>query len=69
MKTQHSKAYGMQKSGTRRELNSNTGLPQATRKISNKQSNTIPKRTRKRRTNKTQSQLKEGNNKNQSGNK
>ena len=39
----------------KREVYSNTILPQKTRKISNKQSNLTPKGTRARRTNKTQS--------------
>ena len=43
-------------------------LPQETRKISNKQSNPIPKRNRKTKTNNTQSEYKEGNNKDQSRN-
>ena len=42
-----------------REVYSNTILPGETRNISNKQSNLTPKGTRERRTNKTQSQLKE----------
>ena len=46
-----------------------TSLPQETRKISNKKSNLTPKGTRERRTNKTQSQQKERNNKDQSTNK
>ena len=40
---------------SKREVYSNTSLPQETRKISNKQSNPTPKGTRERRTNKTQS--------------
>ena len=48
---------------------SNVGLPQETRKISNKQPNVPSKGIRKRRTNKAQSQQKEGNNKDQRGNK
>ena len=57
------------KSTSKREAYSGTSLPQETRKILNKQSNFIPKGTRERRTNKTQRQQKEGNNKDQSGNK
>ena len=60
---------GCNKSSSKREVHSNTGLPQETGKISNKQPNLPPKRIRKRRTNKTQSQQKEGNNKDQGGNK
>ena len=37
------------KSSTKREVYSNTGLPQQTRKISNKQSNSAPKGTGKGR--------------------
>ena len=37
-------------SSYKREVHSNTGLPQKTRKISNKQPNLPPKRIRKRRT-------------------
>ena len=44
------------KSHSKREVYSNTGLPQQTRKISNKQANSTPKGTGKRRTNKAQNQ-------------
>ena len=44
---------GCHKSSSKREVYSNTILPQETRKISNKQSNLTPKGTRERRTNKT----------------
>ena len=37
------------KSSSKREVYSNTSLPQETRKISNKQSNLTPKGTRERR--------------------
>ena len=47
IKTQLLKIYGTQK-----EIHSSTGLPQETRKISNKQSKLIPKGTRKLSTNK-----------------
>ena len=57
------------KSGSKREVYSNTGLSQQTRKISNKQSNNAPKGTGKRRTNKAPNQQKKGNNKTQSINK
>ena len=53
----------------RREVYSNTILPQETRKISNKQPNLAPKGTRERRKNKMQSQQKERNHKDQSRNK
>ena len=47
---------------------STIGQPQEAGKISNKQSNTTPKWTRKTITNKAQSKEKEGNNKDQSSN-
>ena len=43
------------KSCSKREVYSNTSLPQETRNMSNKQSNLTSKGTRERRTNKTQS--------------
>ena len=49
------KPMGCSKSSPKKEVYSNTILPQETRKISNKQSNLTPKGTRERRTNKTQS--------------
>ena len=49
------KPMGCSKSSSKREVYSNTILPQERRKISNKQSNLTPKGTRERRTNKTQS--------------
>ena len=57
------------KSSSKREVYSDTGLSQQTRKISNKQSNNAPEGTGKRITNKAQNQQKKGNNKNQSRNK
>ena len=45
---------GCSQSSSKKEVYSNTILPQETRKISNKQSNITPKETRERRTNKTQ---------------
>ena len=50
---------GHSKSSSKREVYSDTVLPQETRKISNKQPNLTPTGTRKRRTNKTQRQQKE----------
>ena len=41
---------GCSKSSSYRKIHSNTGLPQKTRKISNKQPNLPPKRIRKRKT-------------------
>ena len=58
----------MQQSSSKREVYSDTRLPQETRKISSKQSNLTPKGNQKKK-NKVQSQLKEGNNKDQNGNK
>ena len=49
------KPMGCMKSSFKREVYSNTNLPQDTRKISNKQSNHTRKAIRERRTNKTQS--------------
>ena len=49
-----------------REVHSDTGLPKKDRKISNKQPNSIPKRTRGTTTNKAQSEQREGNNQDQS---
>ena len=49
------KPMGCSKSSLKREVYSNTILPQETRKISNKQPNLTPKATRESRTNKTQS--------------
>ena len=63
------KSMGWSKSSSKREGYSDTGLPWETRKISNKQPKLSPKGIRKRRTNKAQSQPKEGNNKNHRGNK
>ena len=59
---------GCSKSSSKRKVHNNTGLPQKTRKISNKQLKLPIKRIRKR-TNKTQSEQKEGKNKDQRGNK
>ena len=60
---------GCSKSSSKREVYSYTSLPQVTRKISNKQSNPTPKGPRERRTNKTQSEQKERNHKDQIRNK
>ena len=54
---------GCSKSSIQRKVHSYTGLPQEAGKIPHKQSNFTPKGIRKRRTNKTQSKYKEGNNK------
>ena len=58
MKTQPH-IHRTQQNSSKREVYSDTGLPQETRKISNKQPNLIPKGTRKIRTNTTQSSWKE----------
>ena len=60
---------GCGKSSSKREVYNNTILPQVTRKMTNKQPNLTPKATGEGRTNKTQSQQKERNYKDQSGNK
>ena len=56
-------------SSSKREVYSNTNLPQETRKTSNKQPNLTLKATREKRTNKIQSQQKERNHKDRSKNK
>ena len=58
---------GHSESSPRRKIHSITGLPSEIRKVSNIQSNLTPKGTKKK--NKAQSEQKEGNNKDQSGNK
>ena len=50
------KSMGCSKSTSKRKVYSDTGLPQETWKISNKQPNLPPKGIRKRRTNKAQGQ-------------
>ena len=47
---------GHSKSSSKREVYTDTSLPQETRKIANKKSKLTPKATRERRTNKTQSE-------------
>ena len=47
--TRKLKAYGMQKSNSKREVYSNTILPQETRKTLNRQPNFTPETTGKRR--------------------
>ena len=49
MKIQQLKTYGMQKNCSKREVYSNTILPQETRKTLNRQPNFTPKATGKRR--------------------
>ena len=61
------KSVWCSKRSSQREVYSDTGLPQETRKISNIQPNLPPKGIRKR-TNKAQIQQKEENNKDQRGN-
>ena len=68
METKLSKICGKQQRNSKWEIYRDTGLPQATRKISKKQTNLPPKEIRKRRTHKAQSQEKEENNKDQNGN-
>ena len=59
MKTQQSKTYLMQQKSSKREVYSNTSLPQETRKISNKQSHLTPKGPKKKK-NKQNPNLVEG---------
>ena len=56
MKTQQLKTYGYSKSSPKREVYSNTILPQETRKTLNRKSNFTSKTTRKRRTTTTKKQ-------------
>ena len=63
------KSVGYGNSGSKKEVYSNSGLPQQRRKIPNTQSKNASEGTGKRRTNKAQNQQKVGNNKNQSRNK
>ena len=65
---EYTKSIGCSKSSSKREVCSNKGLPQEPRKISNKQP-TLPYKRISKRTNKAQSQQKEGNNRYESGNK
>ena len=67
MKPNGPKSLRYSESIYKREIYSNTGLPQETTKISNKQSKLTPKGTRKR-INKAQSWQKEGNYKYWDGN-
>ena len=60
---------GFSKSSSKREVYSNTIIPQETRKASNRQTNSTSKAAGERRTKTPQSQQKEGDNKNQSRNK
>ena len=69
MKTQQPKPMGCSKSSSKKDVFSNTILPQETRNISNKQPNLTPKAIRERRTTKPQSQQKERNYKDQVRNK
>ena len=55
MKTQQPKTMGCSKSSSKREVKSNTILPQETRNISNKQPDLTPKAIRERRTKNPQS--------------
>ena len=50
VKTRQPKTYGSNKSSSKREVYSNTILPQETGNISNKQHNFTPKAIRERRT-------------------
>ena len=68
MKTDNSKLIGCSKSSSKRELYSNTNLPQETRKTLNRQPNFTPKSTGKKNK-KPQNQRKERNHKDLSRNK
>ena len=59
MKTQQPKTMGRSKSSSKREVYSNTILPQLTGKISNKQPNLTHKRIRESKTNPKVSRKKE----------
>ena len=50
IKSDNSKSMGGNKSSPKREIYSNTILPEETRKASNRQANYMPKTTGKRRT-------------------
>ena len=56
MEIPQSKTYGIQQDSSKKEAYSKTSLAHKARKISNEQSNLTPQGTRKRRTNKAQSQ-------------
>ena len=60
---------GCSQSSSKREVYSNTILPQETRTASNRQPNFTPKITGKRRTKRSQNQQKKGNHKEPSKNK
>ena len=68
MRTHQPQTVRHSKSSPKREVHSTIGLPQEARKISNKQSDPTPKRTRKT-PKKAQHKQKERKNKNQSRNK
>ena len=57
METQLPKSMGCSKSSSKREVYSDTSLPQETRKISSKQPKLAPKAIRERRTNKQKTKL------------
>ena len=57
---------GHSKGSPEREVHSNTGLPKKNRNISNKQPNSMPRKTRGTITKTNQSKYKEGNNQDQS---
>ena len=68
-KHDNSKPIGCSKSSSKREVYSNTILPQETRKTSNRQPNFTPKTTGKRRTKKPRKLAEERNHKDLSRNK
>lgn len=69
MQTNDSESMGLRESSPKREIHSNTGLPQETRRRSHTPSHLTLTRTRKRTANIAQSEQKERINKDQKGNK
>ena len=69
MKKDNSKPMGCSKSSPKREVYSNTILPQETRKTSNRQPNITPKTTGKRRTKNNQNLQEERNHRDLNRNK
>lgn len=67
MKIQHTKSTGYGKSGTKREVSSNTGAPRETRKILSNL--TLHLKQLEKEKERNPSHQEEGNNKDQSGNK
>ena len=66
MKHNGPKIHGTQPRNSKKEIHSNTGLPKKDKKISNKQPNPMPTRTRGTTAKIAQSKQKEGNNQDES---